>query len=249
MEPVLSLVDKVAVVIGGNSGIGLATARLFKKAGARVAILGRNRKTLDEAARDVGAALAVQADVTDLRAIERFYADVASHLGRIDVLFLNAGIAKFAPVEMTSEEFFDEVFDTNVKGIFFAARAALPVLNDGASVILNTSVANSVGIAGASAYSASKAAVRSLAKSFSAEWISRGIRVNAVSPGPIMTPIFDRLPKEVAASLAGTLLPQVPMKRFGEADEVANAVLFFASGAASYVTGTELRVSGGLGEL
>lgn len=244
-----TLEGKVAVVIGGNSGIGLATAIAFKRDGAKVAILGRNRKTLDQAARELDGALAVQADVTDLKAIEAFYAKVASSLGRIDVLFLNAGIAKFAPVEATSEELFDEVFDTNVKGIFFAARAAFPHLNDGASVILNTSVANSVGLAGSSVYAASKAAVRSFAKTLSAEWVGRRIRVNAVSPGPIATPIYERLPKEVVTSLTETLLPQVPMKRFGEADEVANAVLFFASSAASYVTGTELRVSGGLGEL
>ncbi len=244
-----TLENKVAVVIGGNSGIGLASARAFTDAGARVAILGRNRKTLDEASRAIDGALVAQGDVTDPKTVENFYADVAAKLGRFDVLFLNAGVAKFAPVEATTEEFYDEVFDINVKGIFFAARSALPYLNDGASVILNTSVANSVGLPGASVYAASKAALRSLAKTFSAEWVGRGIRVNAISPGPIATPIYDRLPKEVTASLTDTLLPKVPMKRFGEPEEVANAVLFFASPAASYVTGTELRVSGGLGEL
>ncbi len=244
-----ALEGKVAVVIGGNSGIGLATARAFSDAGARVAILGRNRSTLDEAARAIEGALVAQGDITDLTTVKTFYADVARRLGRIDVLFLNAGVAKFAPVEATTEEAYDEVFDINVKGIFFSAQLALRYLNDGASVILNTSVANDVGIPGASVYAASKAAVRSLAKTFSAEWIDRGIRVNAISPGPIATPIYDRLPKEVTASLTDTLLPKVPMKRFGEAREVASAVLFFASPAASYVTGTELKVSGGLGEL
>lgn len=244
-----ALEGKVAVVIGGNSGIGLASAQAFGEAGARVAILGRDRKTLDEAARALDDALVAQGDITDLKTVEEFFGQVATRLGRIDVLFLNAGIARFAPVETVTEQFYDEVFDVNVKGIFFTAQLALAHLNDGASVILNTSVANSVGIPGASVYAASKAAVRSLAKTFSAEWIGRGIRVNAISPGPIATPIYDRLPREVTASLTETLLPKVPMKRFGEAHEVANAVLFFASGAASYVTGTELKVSGGLGEL
>jgi NAD(P)-dependent dehydrogenase (short-subunit alcohol dehydrogenase family) len=245
------LQGKVAVITGGNSGIGLATAQALAQLGAKVAISGRDRKTLDDASKSLDGALALQANVTDVKQMEQFYRQVAQRLGKIDVLFLNAGVAKFAPVADTSEALYDEIFDINVKGVFFSAQKALPYLNDNASIILNTSVVDSVGWAGTSVYSAAKAAVRSLARTLSADLLPRGIRVNAVSPGPISTPIFGRmgLPKEATDALAQGILAQVPMKRFGEPSEVANAVVFFASPDSSYVTGAELRVGGGLGEL
>ncbi|HXI38731.1 MAG TPA: SDR family oxidoreductase [Bryobacteraceae bacterium] len=245
------LQSKVAVITGGNSGIGLAAAQAFVQVGAKVAISGRDKKTLEGASELLGGALALQADVTDVKQMEQFYRQVAQRLGKIDVLFLNAGVAKFAPVVDTTEALFDEMFDINVKGVFFSAQQALPYLNDNASIILNSSVVDSVGWAGTSVYSAAKAAVRSLARTLSADLLSRGIRVNAVSPGPITTPIFGRmgLPKEATDALAQSILARVPMKRFRAPAEVANAVIFFASPDSSYVTGAELHVGGGIGEL
>jgi NAD(P)-dependent dehydrogenase (short-subunit alcohol dehydrogenase family) len=246
------LEGKVAVVTGGNSGIGLATAKRLQDEGAKVAISGRSRKTLDEAVKVIGNGLvAVQADVAKLADTDKLYAEVSQKLGKIDVLFVNAGVAKFAPLAETSEDLYDEQFDINVKGAYFTIQKALPFLNDGASIILNTSVAGQKGGAGATAYSATKAALRSLARTVAAELVGRGIRVNTVAPGPIVTPIFGRtgLPKEAFDEFAKEILARVPMKRFGQPEEVAGVVAFLASQDASYITGVEINVDGGYGQI
>ena len=246
------LEGKIAVVTGGNSGIGLATAQRFLEEGAKVAISGRNEKTLADALKKLGKdVLAVQADTAHLDEVERFLREVNKKLGKIDVLFVNAGVAKFAPLTETPESLFDEQFDINIKGAYFTIQKAVPYLNDGASIILNTSVAGSTGTPGTSAYSATKAALRSLARTAAAELAERNIRVNAVAPGPIITPIFGRtgLPQQAIDDWAKDLVSQVPMKRFGQPEEVAGVVAFLASRDSSYITGVEINVDGGLGQL
>src|SRR5271163_4931393 len=203
------LEGKVAVVTGGNSGIGLASAKRLQDEGARVAISGRSQKTLDEAVKILGKdVLAVQADVSKLADADKLFDAVKQRFGKIDVLFVNAGVAKFLPLEAVTEEHYDEQFDINTKGAYFTVLKSLPHLNDGASIILNTSVASHLGVANGTVYAATKAALRSLARSFAAELVDRNIRVNAVAPGPIETPIFGRtgLPQDVLDEFAKTLV-------------------------------------------
>lgn len=246
------LEGKVAVVTGGNSGIGRATAELFAREGARVAIVGRSRDTLDEAARAIGGdVVAIRADVAKLDDLDRAFREVETTLGRIDVLFVNAGIAEFVPLADVDEAHFDRQFGVNVKGAFFTVQRALPLLVDGASIIFNASAAASLGLQAASVYSATKAAVRSLARTLSAELVGRGIRVNTISPGPIETPIFGRLglPEDALDELSKQLVASVPMKRIGRADEIARAALFLGSADSSYVVGVDLNVDGGQTQL
>src|SRR6201993_3021856 len=224
------LEGKVAVVTGGNSGIGLAAAKRLQEEGARVAISGRSKKTLDEAVKTIGnGVLAVQSDVASLIDIDKLFAEVSKKLGKIDVLFVNAGVAKFAPLADTTENSYDEQFDINIKGAYFTIQKALPFLNDGASIILNTSVVDEKGMVNGSVYAGTKAALRSFTRSIAAELVERGIRVNAVSPGPIYTPAgFARtgLSTEAIEEFSKNILRQVPMKRFGQPEEIAGAVAF-----------------------
>ena len=241
------LEGKVAVVTGGNSGIGLATAVRFREEGAKVAISGRSKKTLDEAVKTIGnGVVAVQSDVAKLTDIDKLFAEVSQKLGKIDILFVNAGVAKFAPLSDTTESVFDEQYDINIKGAYFTIQKALPFLNDGASIILNGSVIAVLGSPGRAAYAASKAAVRSMARVFAAELSPRRIRVNVVIPGATDTPIWGRsMSEQQVTVLRERLSATVPLGRMGEAEEIARAVLFLASDDSSYVQGAELVVDGG----
>jgi NAD(P)-dependent dehydrogenase (short-subunit alcohol dehydrogenase family) len=250
----MKLKDRVAVITGGNSGIGLATARTFQANGAKVVIFGRNRATLDQAAAGLGGGvLAVQGDVRNLGDIERLFDETANRFGKIDVLVANAGIAKFAPAAVLSEALFDELSDILFKGVFFTVQKALPYLRDGASIILVGSAdADKQGRIGTSIYTAAKAAVRSLARSLSVELLPHRVRVNVLSPGMTDTPIITReggmpglTPEEIAAVITGS----IPLRRRGTPEEMSAAMLFLASDDSAYCLGSELLVDGGLTQL
>jgi NAD(P)-dependent dehydrogenase (short-subunit alcohol dehydrogenase family) len=248
----MKLFEKVALVTGGSSGIGLETAKLLKKEGAKVIITGRDENILDGASAVLGGdVFTFKADVADLVQIDNLYSEISNKFGKIDILFANAGIGKFAPLEHTTEVLYDEVFNINLKGLFFTIQKSLIHLNDNSSVVLNTSFLGELGIPGTSILSASKAAVRSLARTFSAELICRGIRVNVVSPGAIETPFLSKsgLPQESIQSMADNLVGQIPMKRFGLPEEVAKAVLFLCSSDSSYILGADIPVDGGITQL
>lgn len=244
----MRLAGKTALITGGSSGIGLATARVFVAEGARVAIVGRNKKTLDAAAETLGAAvLAVPADVTDVEAMERAVATTAERFGKLDVLFANAGIGGASPLGQTKLAAFEEIIRTNLTAVFFTVQAALPELADGASVILNGSVHAVLGMPGWSAYAAAKGGVRSMTRNLAAELAPRRIRVNQVTPGATRTPIWSRLApgQDAVAALEARIARTVPLARLSEADEIAKAVLYLASDDAANVTATEIVVDGG----
>ncbi len=244
------LSNKVAVVTGGNSGIGLATAVLFAEQGAKVAITGRNPASLDQAVATIGQdAVGLVSDVTDLSSITAAYQQVNNKFGKIDVLVVNAGIALSAPLAEFGEELFDQTSDTNFKGVFFSVQLALPYLNDGASVILTSSATNEKGFPGYAAYAATKAAVRSLARSLSTELIERHIRVNVLSPGAIDTPIWGRSgagAEEISGTKDYMAAQMIPAKRLGTPEEVAEGFLYLASDASRYMLGAELVMDGGV---
>jgi NAD(P)-dependent dehydrogenase (short-subunit alcohol dehydrogenase family) len=250
----MRLQNKVAVITGGNSGIGLATAREFKANGARIVIFGRNRQTLDEAAASLGTdVMAVQGDVRKLVDIDRLFEETGKTFGKIDVLVANAGIAKFAPVDSLPEALFDELCDIHFKGAFFTVQKALPYLRDGSSVILVSACdADKQGRAGTSIYTAAKAAVRSLARSFSVELLPRRIRVNVMSPGMTDTPIITREggpPGVTPEAIAEIITRSIPLRRRGTPQEMAKAMLFLASDDSTYCLGMELMCDGGLTQL
>ncbi len=246
------LEGKVAIVTGGSTGIGLATAQEFASEGAHVFITGRRQNELDAAVKQIGKnATAIQSDVSNLDDLDRLFATVKEQEGRIDVLFANAGVAEFVPLGSITEEHFDKTFSINVKGLLFTVQKALPLFADGGSIILNASVAGSKGFEAFSVYSATKAAVRSFARTWTADLKPRKIRVNTVSPGPIETPILNKAvsTKEELIQLKASLASGVPLGRMGLPEEVAKAALFLASDDSSFVTGIELFVDGGMGQL
>lgn len=241
--------DKVAVVTGGNSGIGLATAKAFAREGAQVAITGRSDATLKTARKELGPeALVLQADVTRVPEIASAMDRIRERFGRIDALFVNAGVARFVPFEEVAEEYFDATVSTNLKGAFFTVQKALPLLSRGGAVVLNASINAHLGMAGTSVYGATKSAVVGLARTLSADLLERGVRVNVVSPGPVATPIFDRLglSEEQTRQTKEWIAGQVPLRRFGRPEEVAAAVLYLSSVESAFVVGTELVIDGGM---
>ena len=246
------LENKVAVITGGNSGIGLSTAKLFQAEGARVVITGRRQDVVDSAVKEIGGdSVGFTSDASKLDDIVALYDNIKERFGKIDVLFLNAGIAKFGPFTSVDEAAFDAMLNINLKGLFFNVQKALPLLNEGASVIFTTSIADQKGFPDTSVYSATKAAVRSLARTLSAELVDKKIRVNAIAPGPIDTPIFEKLgvPAEAVGEVKEGFASTVPMKRMGSPDEIARAALFLASDDSSFVLGIELVVDGGVAQL
>ncbi len=241
--------DRIALITGGSSGIGLATAKRFIAEGARVVITGRSRDALDAAIAQLGVnAVGIQGDVAKLEDLDRLYREVDERFGRIDVLFVNAGIAPFVPFEQVTEEHFDQLLDVNLKGAYFTIQKALPLLPDGASIILNASVVASSGIPNTSVYSATKAAVRSFGRTLASELAPRGIRVNTVSPGLIETPLVGKLglSQEAVEAFSQQIAQQAPLGRPGRAEEIASTALFLASDDSSYFTGADLVADGGL---
>lgn len=243
---------KVVLVTGGGSGIGLATARRFVADGAQVVIAGRRQEQIDAAARELGeAALAIRADVSRLADLDVLFDRIREHYGRLDVVFANAGGAGVpTPMPQLSEQDYNDIFDQNVKSVLFTVQKALPLLSDGGSVVITSSIAHVKGLGGATLYGASKAAVRSFARTWSNELKGRGIRVNVVSPGPIKTPLHAGIEANPAAADAvAAMLRIIPAGRMGEPEEIAAAVAFLASPDASFITGIELYVDGGLAQI
>jgi NAD(P)-dependent dehydrogenase (short-subunit alcohol dehydrogenase family) len=245
---------KVAVITGGTSGIGLATAQRLQREGAYVFITGRRQAELGAAVEKIGGNVTgVQGDVSRLEDLDRLYAIVKKEKGRIDILFANAGTGEFSPLGAITEEHFDKIFDTNVKGLLFTVQKALPLVRDGGSIILNASIVGSTGFSPAlSVYSATKAAVRSFARTWSVDLKGKNIRVNAISPGVVPTPGYQNslgMSEQQVSQFVEQVVPGIPLSRVGTTDEVAKAVSFLASDESSYVAGIELFVDGGLAQV
>ncbi len=246
------LEGKIALITGGNSGIGLATAKQFVHEGAYVFITGRRDPELAAAVKEIGRNVTgVQGDVANLGDLDRLFAQIKREKGKLDIVFANAGVATYAPFGKITEEHYDSIFNINVKGLLFTVQKALPLLPEGASIILSASIVASKGLPANSVYSATKAAVRSFARTWTTDLKDRRIRVNAVSPGPIDTPGLNDL---VASTGAGEqrlklLATSVPLGRLGTPDEIAKAVVFLAADDSSYITGTELFVDGGMAQI
>src|SRR5467141_4063796 len=243
---------KIALITGGNSGIGLATAKQFVHEGAYVFITGRRELELARAVKEIEKNVTgVQGDVSNLVDLDRLFAQIKREKGKLDIVFANAGVAKYAPFGEITEEFYDSIFDTNVKGLLFTVQKALPLLPDGASIILNASIVASKGLPSISVYSATKAAVRSFARTWTTDLKHRRIRVNAISPGWIDTPGLSHLldATEADEQSRAMIKSMVPLGRLGTSDEIAKAVVFLASDDSSYVTGTELFADGGFAQV
>ena len=246
------LEGKVALITGGNSGIGLATAKQFVNEGAYVFITGRREAELAAAKKQIGKNVtAIQGDVSNLDDLDRLFAQIRKEKGKIDIVFANAGVARYAPLGAITEDFFDSIFDINVKGVLFTVQKSLPLLRDGGSIILNASIVASKGLSSNSVYSATKAAVRSFARTWTTDLKDRHIRVNAISPGPIDTPGLSELlaSSETGEQRKKMISTTVPLGRFGRSEEIAKAVVFLASEDASYITGIELFVDGGFAQV
>jgi NAD(P)-dependent dehydrogenase (short-subunit alcohol dehydrogenase family) len=243
---------KVAVVTGGNSGIGLGVAKAYAQEGARVAITGRNAKTLEIAAKEIGdGTLAIQSDAGRVAEIEGAMKKINERFGRIDALFVNAGVGKFVPFDQVTEEFFDETVGINLKGVFFTVQKAVPLMPNGSAIVLNASINAHLGMPGTTVYGATKAAVVNMAKTLSADLLEKGIRVNAVSPGPITSALLarDGITTEKLQETKDWIQSQVPLKRFGVPEEIAAAVLYLTAPESAFVLGTELIVDGGMSTL
>ncbi len=246
------LKGKVAVITGGSSGIGLGIAKRFAEEGAKVAITGRNQGAIDAALKEIGSnGIGVQGDVSSLSNLTRIYKTVHSELGNVDIVVANAGVYVLGPLASFTEDQFDKVSDINFKGAFFTVQKALPILNDGASIILVSSTVNGKGVLNHAAYSATKAAVRSLARSFSAELLDRRIRVNALTPGPIDTPVFNTVTSnnDDAKAMMEAMGNFTPLKRVGTPGEIATAALYLASDDSAFMLGAEMLLDGGLRDL
>ena len=241
------LSNKIAIVTGGNSGIGYAAAQELISEGASVIITGRNKASLETSAKELNAK-AIVADQADLKSIDQLVEEVKATYGKIDIIFLNAGTAAFASLEFASEEHYDTIMNVNVKGVYFTLQKLLPILNDGASIIFNTSINAHVGMPNSSVYAGSKAAILAFNRVFATELAPRKIRVNAISPGPVETPLYGKLGlgHEEVAGFGEILGKKILLNRFGQPNEIGKAVVFLASADASFITGTELVVDGGL---
>jgi NAD(P)-dependent dehydrogenase (short-subunit alcohol dehydrogenase family) len=246
------LEGRIALITGGNSGIGLATAKEFVNEGAYVFITGRREAELAATKKQIGKNVtAIQGDMSNLDDLDRLFAQAKKEKGKIDIVFANAGVARYAPLGAITEDFFDSIFDINVKGVLFTVQKSLPLLRNGASIILNASIVASKGLSSNSVYSATKAAVRSFARTWTTDLKDRRIRVNAISPGPIDTPGLSELlaSSETGEQRKKMISNTVPLGRFGTPEEIAKAVVFLASDDASYITGIELFVDGGFAQV